>query len=247
MTGSCRRLIAAVQISAALMFSTILFLTLSFVVVAVSFGAPAVLRAQDVAVRQAPITGPVAPIVPPLRYLPPVAPVVIPLPPNLPRGNPVGLYPGSSESIVLQQTFFPQLVRAAGIIFSGRVTFVGHAALPQGPVPSSTMVTFQVEQAIRRTTPGQMLTIREWSGLWSNGERYRIGERVLLFLYSPSKLGLTSPVAGAMGRFAVDSQGGVVMDPQHIATFVGDSILGGKTIVPYADFARAVWHASGEE
>lgn len=231
MTGSCRRLFAAVPIF----------------VVAVSFGAPTVLHAQDVAARHVVAAGPVAPIAPPLRYLPPVAPVVIAVPPNLPSGNPAGVYPGSSGSIVLQQTFFPQLVRAAGIIFSGRVTFVGHGAVPQGPVPSSTTVTFQVEQAIRGTSLGQMLTIREWGDLWSNGERYRVGERVLLFLYSPGKLGLTSPVAGAMGRFAVDSQGRILMDPQHIATFVGDPILGGKTIVPYADFARVVWHANGEE
>src|SRR5215469_13463488 len=35
------------------------------------------------------------------------------------------------------------------------------------------------------------------------GERYRTGERVFLFLYPASKLGLTSPVAGATGRWAV--------------------------------------------
>jgi hypothetical protein len=225
-------------------FAALSFSALSFVAFAVSFGAPTVLLAQGVAARQVVVAAPVAPVMPPLRYLPPV---VIPVPPNLPSGNPAGLYPGSSGSIALQQVFLPQLVRTAGIIFSGRVTFVGHAAVPQGPIPSSTTVTFQVEQAIRRTSPGQMLTIREWGGLWSNGERYRVGERVLLFLYSPSKLGLTSPVAGAMGRFAVDSQGKIVMDPQHIATFMGDPILGGKTIIPYADFARAVWHASAEE
>jgi len=50
-----------------------------------------------------------------------------------------------------------------------------------------------------------------------------------------------------MGRFATDSQGKVMMDPQHVATFEADPILGGKTIVPYADFARTVWRASGEE
>ncbi|MGA7930571.1 MAG: hypothetical protein WCA20_31815 [Candidatus Sulfotelmatobacter sp.] len=60
---------------------------------------------------------------------------------------------------------------------------------------------------MRGTSPGQSLTIQEWAGLWTSGERDRVGERVLLFLYSPSKSGLTSPVAGAMGRFAMDSQG----------------------------------------
>lgn len=93
---------------------------------------------------------------------------------------------------------------------------------------------------MRGTSAGQSLTIHEWAGLWNGGERYRVGERVLLFLYSPSKLGLTSPVAGAMGRFATDSQGRVVMNPQHVAALAAEPILGGKSIVPYADFAEAV-------
>lgn len=100
---------------------------------------------------------------------------------------------------------------------------------------------------MRGTSPGQLLTIQEWAGLWTGGERYRVGERVLLFLYSPSKLGLTSPVGGAMGRFAVDSQGKIVMSLQHTANFVDHPILGGKTIVPYADFVRAVQLSSREE
>jgi hypothetical protein len=70
---------------------------------------------------------------------------------------------------------------------------------------------------------------------------------VLLFLYSPGKLGLTSPVAGAMGRFALDSRGAILMSPQHVATLAGDTILGGKTVVPYADFAQAVRRSSGEQ
>ncbi len=100
---------------------------------------------------------------------------------------------------------------------------------------------------MRGTAPGQSLTIREWAGLWTGGERYRIGEHVLLFLYSPSKLGLTSPVAGALGRFAVDSQGRIAMNPQHVLTLAADPILGGKTTIPYAVFTLAVRRASGEE
>jgi hypothetical protein len=83
--------------------------------------------------------------------------------------------------------------------------------------------------------------------LWSDGERYRVGERVLLFLYSPSKLGLTSPVAGAMGRFAMDSRGMIALSQQHVATLAANPILGGKTVVSYADFARAVQVSSREE
>ena len=56
------------------------------------------------------------------------------------------------------------------------------------------------------------MTIREWAGLWNTGERYETGERVLLFLYPKSKLGLTSPVGGKLGRYAVDAAGRVLID-----------------------------------
>jgi hypothetical protein len=161
------------------------------------------------------------------------APVWIP-PPGQPRSYPVA-------PPVLQQ-----LARAAGIIFSGQVTFVGSAAPSSGQYPASTTVTFQVEQAMRGASPGQTLTIHEWAGLRTS-EHYYVGERVFLFLYSPGKLGLTSPVAGGMGRFAMNSQGKIVMSPQHVVTLAKDPILGGKTVVSYADFAQAVLQSSREE
>jgi len=124
--------------------------------------------------------------------------------------------------------------------------FVGHPASPNRADPASSTITFRVEHAIRGTVAGQSLTIHEWAGLWSSGERYRVGEHVLLFLYSPSRLGLTSPVAGAMGRFALDSQGQVMLNALHFANLAEDPLLGGKTAVPYIDFALAVRRASGE-
>ena len=140
-----------------------------------------------------------------------------------------------------------RMVQVAGIIFSGHVTSIGRTTVSFGSNPSATTVTFKVEQAMRGTAAGQNLTIREWAGLWSGGERYRVGEHVLLFLYSPSKLGLTSPVARTIGRFAMNSHGMIVMTPQHIATLRTNPILGGKHVVPYVDFARAVERARGEE
>jgi hypothetical protein len=233
MTGICPRLFAAV-------LSIIVRLVFVAPISATLFVAPTSLRAQDAA--RAPAQTPaLLPILAPLRYIPPVAPVVIPLTPGLPSHHPVG--PGA---IVLQQVFFQQLVHAAGIIFSGRVTNIGYAASSLATAPASTAVTFQVQQAIRGTSPGQILTIHEWAGLWSSAEHYRVGESVLLFLYSPSKLGLTSPVAGALGRFEVDSQGQIVMNAPHVAIFAADPILGGKTIVPYSDFAQAVRRAREE-
>jgi hypothetical protein len=104
---------------------------------------------------------------------------------------------------------------------------------------------------MRGTSAGQSLTIHEWAGLWISGERYRVGEHVLLFLYSPSKLGLTSPVAGGIGKFAVDAQGRIVMNAVQTATVAVDPVLaektGGKSVVLYADFARAVQRSGGEK
>jgi hypothetical protein len=132
------------------------------------------------------------------------------------------------------------MVRVAGIIFSGRVTSVGRTRSSHGQAPASTTITFQVEHGLRGASAGHSLTIHEWAGLWASGERYRVGERVLLFLYAPSRLGLTSPVAGTMGRFAMDSEGRIVLTPQHALTFAADSILGGRTVVSYGDFVQAV-------
>jgi len=85
--------------------------------------------------------------------------------------------------------------------------------------------------------------IREWVGLWEQGERYRLGERVLLFLYRPSQLGLTSPVAGPLGRFTVDRNGKIDLQPDRIASLASNPAevqLRGKTRVTRRDFARAI-------
>jgi hypothetical protein len=158
--------------------------------------------------------------------------------PNLPRRNPIPLPPG---------TGLKQMVQTAGIIFSGRVTFVGRSGPVSGHAPAATTITFQVEQALRGATTGQSLTIHEWAGLWNNGERYHIGEHVLLFLYPPSKFDLTSPVSGALGRFAMDGLGKVLITGGHSLVFATDPVLGGKVAIPYPDFARAVGRVGGKE
>ncbi len=163
-------------------------------------------------------------------------------PPVLPRK-----YPVTSANPGLSQDVFQQLVRSAGIIFAGRVMSVGPAAPSSGPAHAATSITFLVERAIRGTLPNQSVTIREWGGLWERGERYRVGERVLLFLYGPSRLGLTSPVAGAVGRFALNSQGKIVMSAAHIAAFAGNPILRGRAVVSYGDFALAMQNVHAQE
>jgi hypothetical protein len=133
-----------------------------------------------------------------------------------------------------------QLTRDSGYIFTGRVSAI-EPVPASGTAIATVKITFQVEQGIRGVGTGQTLVIREWGGLWEHGERYRTGERVLLFLYRPSKLGLTSPVAGAFGRFTVDKKGQINLD--RVASLASDPVdvhLRGKTRVSSRDFARTI-------
>lgn len=107
------------------------------------------------------------------------------------------------------QLFPVRLVRNSGMIFSGTVLSVAHLSTPNSP--GITQITFRIETAMRGTRRGQILRVREWDGLWNFGERYDIGQRVLLFLYPNSKLGLTSPVGGALGRYQIDKSGHVLV------------------------------------
>lgn len=139
------------------------------------------------------------------------------------------------------------LTRAAGAIFSGTVTAIARRPATGGQTVQTVAITFHIENAIRGATPGEYLTISQWIGLWSGGQRYRVGERVLLFLYPPSKLGLTSCVAGGMGRLPIDAWGRVLLSAQHLAAFRADPVLGGKSRLRFSDFALAVRRASEEE
>jgi hypothetical protein len=142
---------------------------------------------------------------------------------------------------------FSGITRAAGAIFSGTVTSIARHPATTAQVVETVAITFHIDNAIRGVTPGENLTISQWIGLWSGGQRYRIGERVLLFLYPPSKLGLTSCVAGGMGRFNIDPWGRVLLAAHHLSAFRADPVLGGKSRVRFSDFALAVRRASGEE
>jgi len=142
---------------------------------------------------------------------------------------------------------FPQFVRAAGRIFSGTVTHIERRPANLGQSVETIAVTFHVETGIRGAKTGENLTITQWAGLWSAGQRYRLGERVMLFLYPNSKLGLTSCVGGQLGRFAVDPAGHVLLTAQHLSAFQKDPILGGKSRPRLSDFALAVRRASEEE
>jgi hypothetical protein len=137
-----------------------------------------------------------------------------------------------------------QLVRNAGYIFTGTVRSI-ERVVPSGSNEVATMrITFQVGQAIRGVQAGQTLVIHEWAGLWESGPRYRRGEHILLFLYHPSRLGLTSTVGGPMGRFNVDQNGQVILRQTEIDALwpssVGAVLRPGGTAIRTQDFARAI-------
>jgi hypothetical protein len=119
--------------------------------------------------------------------------------------------PSVEVTPLLLQPVWRHLARSSGQIFAGTVLYVERqkSAL-SGPI-ATTSIRFRVDEAIRGVKKGQTLEVKEWAGLWQTGERYHPGERVLLFLYPPSRLGLTSPVGHQAGRFPVESTGRVLI------------------------------------
>jgi len=92
---------------------------------------------------------------------------------------------------------------AAGIVFIGEVVAI--RSLP-GSYGSSGVVEidFRIDQAIRNCTSNSTYTLREWAGLWAGGDqRYRVGQRLLLFLHTPGPTGISSPVGGMVGAIPV--------------------------------------------
>ena len=112
-----------------------------------------------------------------------------------------------------------RLAHDAGIIFSGTVQRIEPVASAAPGDIGVVRITFLVENALRGATAGERLTVSEWDRLWTSGDRYRVGEELLLFLYPPSEnLGLTSTVAGTRGHIALaDSPLSMAAVAQQIA------------------------------
>ncbi len=141
-----------------------------------------------------------------------------------------------------------QLTQRAGFIFAGTVLSVERVpAKSQNEVPS-VRITFRIDQAVRGVASRQIFTLREWAGLWNDGDRYRRGEQVLLFLYQPSKLGLNSPVNGNYGRFKLDTSGRILLSAARLAalglnTPVSPTASSGITSINGRDLVRAIQRA----
>src|ERR1035437_3956840 len=104
-----------------------------------------------------------------------------------------------------------QLSRRAGMIFAGTVLnataqTVATDRIDPGTTPA-VQLSFRVDEAIAGVERGQVLTIHEWAGAWSMHRPMSKGQHFLIFLYPPSRLGLTSPVGGSLGQVALDASG----------------------------------------
>jgi hypothetical protein len=153
-----------------------------------------------------------------LRWLLALGTILFPFPYLIPLAIAQSLPANSSPADV---TGLRLLTAKSGYIFDGTVLTVEPIAGAEPGSVGAVQISFRVEQAIRGVQTGQVLTIREWAGLWDAGDRYRPGERLLLFLYRPSKLGFTSPVGGPLGRFSIDSRGNVIVENARLADLLG--------------------------
>jgi len=128
-----------------------------------------------------------------------------------------------SDEVVAERVLGPrwkQVSRRAGMIFAGTVLTAIPTATSQigtsptaandltaAGAPATIQLRFRVDEAIAGVERGQVLTIHEWAGAWSRHRPMSSGEHILIFLYPPSRLGLTSPVGGARGQVALDPSG----------------------------------------
>ena len=118
-----------------------------------------------------------------------------------------------------QTALLRQAARKAGFVFSGMVVSVQPLPNASGTV-GRIRITFVVHEAVRGVRAGKTFTMDEWAGLWANeASRFRPGDRVFLLLYPRSKLGLTSIVAGGLGRYDLDSSWRIVGTNQKPGIF----------------------------
>jgi len=140
-----------------------------------------------------------------------------------------------------------QVTNHAATIFVGKVMSLEARPLAASDQVGCVQITFQVEQGVRGTRAGEQFSFREWAGLWSELDRYRIGQRMMLFLYTPSTLRLTSPVGGPAGRFPIDASGRVPLTPgQRQSIQVSQTAKIGGARVPVRGLVRAIRGMSKE-
>jgi hypothetical protein len=155
-------------------------------------------------------------------------------------------------------TRWKQLSRRAGMIFAGTVLSAPGTLTSTTATTDRTLLavelSFRVDQPIAGVEQGQVVTIHEWVGALSLQRPMRRGERILIFLYAPSRLGLTSPVDGSRGQIALDASGQNVQreatspfdvgSGQSSASFAG--LKSANAPVTVVQLERAIRAARGE-
>jgi len=148
-----------------------------------------------------------------------------------------------SDRVIAERILGPQwkqLSRRAGMIFAGTVLKTTmRTTASDGAVARATPVvqlSFRVDEAIAGVERGQILTIHEWAGAWSWSMHrpMRGGQHILIFLYPPSHLGLTSTVGGPLGQVALDPSGKNVVERNPVV-----GALNTSTAQPRAPVAPA--------
>jgi hypothetical protein len=165
-----------------------------------------------------------------------------------------------TDQAAAQQILGPQwrqLSRRAGMIFAG--TVLASANQPTTTEQSrlgatqSIQLRFRVDCAITGVVVGQILTIHEWAGAWSMDRPPLRGQHILIFLYPPSRLGLTSPVGGALGQVGLDASGRMVAERRSAAnvnairdSFQQPRVIGAARTVSVIQLERAIRDARSE-
>jgi hypothetical protein len=126
-------------------------------------------------------------------------------------GTRVAALPNTADELMGQMSL------EAGVIFAGQVIAVRRPVGTAGAAEGVVEVDFRVDEPARGVSTGQIHTLREWAGLWAgSSERYRVGQRLLLFLRDTRAGGLSSTVHGAEGAIPL-SGGGVAPGPDDSA------------------------------
>lgn len=115
------------------------------------------------------------------------------------------------------------LASRAAVIFTGQVI----AITPSAGVVD---IRFQIDNSIRNCPQNGDYVVREWAGLWTaHPNRYRVGQRVLLFLAARGVAGMSAPVDvndGIVPLLATAQQ--PIMDAS--GTVPADSLSDGLTV-----------------
>ena len=108
-------------------------------------------------------------------------------------GLPRGLRAQAAAGVLVE------MASHAGVIFAGEV-----ASISRHDDAGYVDVGFHVDAAVLGCQAGGTYTVREWAGRWiGHGQRYLVGQRLLMLLTPPGPAGLSAPVYGIDGAIAI--------------------------------------------